>query len=515
MAYDRQDFPTMRGLNKDMPALNVDSNHWNLMNNIRFKEGLISPVLGHTQVYNVNTVDEPMIGISTITDSNPLWFYQNKIGGLYRCGSSTNVDSVGSLTWTEDSSVCSLNQIIYFNNGTDVPKKIVSGNSAVVVANWPSGLKAKTLRPFKDYLFAMNLTESSVELPSSARWSTASEPNLEPDSWSVSDPAKQSGQVNLADTSGQIVEGLQLRDQFLIYKTDAVYAASYVGGVFVFNFKKVFNNKGALGSNCVQPFEGKHFVVGVDDIYIHDGVQAQSVSDGRVKDSFYGQLTGESSSKVFVAVNSREKEMWVCYPSSELKTSCNKALVWSWSDNEWHERDIPNCHSIANGIVQAPRDLTWEAQVDATGPITWDNAIGLYNGASYDPSSSGMLMFSEDNKLYNYATSTSFDGIPFEWVMSKDGQDAGTPTSMKFVYSITPLATGVDSSVKVRVGTRQVTGDGITWRPTQTFIVGKAFRSYNKAQGRYMDYQFTGDSSTTSKLKMTGFTVEGNLGGDK
>lgn len=510
MAYDRQDFPTMRGVNKDMPALNVDANHWNTMSNIRFREGVISPVLGYSQVYSVNTAGIPMVGISTITDGSPLWYYQSSDDNLYRCGSSTTLDSVGTLPLTDDSSVCSLNQVIYFNNNVDIPKKIVSGAVAVDVEYWPVGLKAKMIRPFKDYLFAMDLVESSVELPSSVRWSTASEPNAEPDSWSVSDPAKQSGQVNLADTNGRIVEGHQLRDQFFIYKADSVYAVNYVGGVFVFNFKKVFNNKGALGSNCVQPFEGKHFVVGVDDIYIHDGVQAQSVSDGVVKDFFYGQLAGDSSSKVFVSVNSREKEMWVCYPSSAQMPSCDKALVWSWTDNEWHERDIPNCHSMANGVVQPPRDLTWSAQAN-----TWDNALGLWNGASYDPSSSGMLMFSGDGKLYNYATSTSFDGVPFDWAMSKDGQDAGTPTNMKFVYSITPLATGVNSTIDVRVGTRQVTGDAITWRPTQVFSVGMAFRSFNKAQGRYMDYQFTGNSSTTPNLRMTGFTVEGNLGGDK
>lgn len=513
MAYQRQDFPTMRGVNRDIPALNVDTSHWNIMNNIRFREGVITPVSGYEQVYAGNTVGIPVVGIATITDGSSLWFYQNTAGGLYRCGAThpAVADSVGTLLQTEDSSVFSLNQVVYFNNGANKPKKIENGASAVDLAHWPATLTAKVIKPFKDYLFALNLVESSIELPSSVRWSTASEPNSEPDSWSVSDTAKQSGQVNLADTGGQIVDGLQLRDQFFIYKTDSVYSVSYVGGVYVFNFKKVFDSRGALSNNSVQAFGGKHFVVGVDDIYIHDGVQAQSVSDGTVKKYFYGQLNEFNSKLVFVAANTKEKEMWVCYPSTKDKTSCDKALVWSWSDNEWHERDIPNCHYMATGIIEPPRGLTWGSQ-----DYAWDVAgDGRWNGASYDPSASAMLMFSEDGKLYNYGASTSFNGSAFDWIMSKDFQDAGDSTSMKFVYSITPLATGTDSIIDVKVGTRQVTGDGVVWKTPQAFPVGMAFRSHNRAQGRYMDYEFTGNSITTANLRMTGFTVEGNLGGDR
>mgnify|MGYP003681264861 CR=1 FL=1 len=58
-----------------------------------------------------------------------------------------------------------------------------------------------------------------------------------------------------------IVDGATLGSNFLVYSQDQVWMMEFVGGAFIFNFRKLFDDAGAINQNCIQEIEGKHNVL--------------------------------------------------------------------------------------------------------------------------------------------------------------------------------------------------------------------------------------------------------------
>ena len=57
--------------------------------------------------------------------------------------------------------------------------------------------------------------------------------------------------MDLAEGYDPIVDGLSLRDTFIIYKQASVWRMDYVGGTYVMRFSKVLGTSGAMNRNCV------------------------------------------------------------------------------------------------------------------------------------------------------------------------------------------------------------------------------------------------------------------------
>ncbi|KAB2362968.1 hypothetical protein F8B21_30935, partial [Escherichia coli] len=98
-------------------------------------------------------------------------------------------------------------------------------------------------------------------------------------------------------------------------KEDSVYSMRYIGGLFIFQFQQLFNDVGILGPNCAVEFDGNHFVVGHGDVYVHNGVQKQSVIDAQVRKFFFSDINPDNYQRPFVLADHVNTEMWVCYSS--------------------------------------------------------------------------------------------------------------------------------------------------------------------------------------------------------
>jgi hypothetical protein len=404
---------------------------------------------------------------------------------------------------------CVLNGVLVFNNGVDQLQVLEGGDTTFKDSvSFPTTVKAKVVRSFKNYLFALNLTESSTDYPYAIRWSDAADPGTEPPSWDITDPAVDAGRNTLADSQGELVDALALRDQLIIYKTDAVYAAQFIGGAFVFSFRKLFDKWGMLSTNCAANFEGGQFVVGSNDIYVHDGVRQRSVSDQLVRDYFYTDLNSNYIDSVHVVANYKEDEMWVCYPSSDSITgSCNKALVWNWKNNAWSIRDLPNTSYATVGVIDPQLDDQWDT---ATG--SWNEVALAWDSSRYNPSNTFMLMLSKDNtKFYKLGDEVNYDGVAFSWRLEKSSVDMEDPYEFKWINSVLPKLVG--DTVQISVGTQNRIGDGVSWSSPVTFDSTSSVRAYFRKQGRYISFKFEGTSA--KDFSLVGFNIEGSVGGEK
>ena len=104
----------------------------------------------------------------------------------------------------------------------------------------------------------MDMQEGANEFPDVVRWSNAAEAGEVPDSWDETNPANLAGRNVLSGNLGRVIDGLQLRDTFVIYRERGITVMDFVGGTFVFNFRNFTSTYTLLGLNCIVEAEGMY-----------------------------------------------------------------------------------------------------------------------------------------------------------------------------------------------------------------------------------------------------------------
>ena len=160
------------------------------------------------------------------------------------------------------------------------------------------------------------------------------------------------------NTISPIVDMSELRGQMFIYSSDSIHVLYLINGIA--NVKPYAKGYGCLSLNCIAEFDGNHFVVDRNDIYIHNGSgKIESVAYGRVRDFFLGDINQSHTDKTFVTKNNKYKEIWVCYVSSGNTTGkCDRALIYNFKEDNWTIRDLP----MVTSMFPSPNlsGVTWQ-----------------------------------------------------------------------------------------------------------------------------------------------------------
>jgi hypothetical protein len=109
----------------------------------------------------------------------------------------------------------------------------------------------RSMRAFRTFLVALYVQKAGVNYPRLVKWSTEASTQTTPTSWNETDSTVDAGEYELADTKGDILDGLQLRDAFMIYKEDATYSMQFVGVPFIFSFRQLSPTIGAISQRTV------------------------------------------------------------------------------------------------------------------------------------------------------------------------------------------------------------------------------------------------------------------------
>ncbi len=512
MAMDLQriEIKNPTGIMTDPKPSDLPANKWSYGLNVKFRNGKATMVDGYSQVYN--TPPEPLLSVMPyLSDNTPYWIgasetklrittgpggwvdYTRLVGGPY------TADQVHS--WNGGF----LAAVAILNNGSDVPQSLVpSANNFTDLPNWPANYRAKIIRPFKNYLIALNLTIDSVVYPTTVKWSAPADPGEVPPTWDITDPTNDAGENPLADTPGAIVDGKKLRDAFIIYKEDSVYSMRYIGGTFVFQFQQLFDDVGMLAPNCAAEFDGKHFVIGRGDVYVHNGVQKSSVIDGSMKDLLFNAISGQDIQSTFVVPDYSNTEMWICFSqSTEAFTEGfdDRAIVWNWTTNEWSMREIPNLISASSGVVDPQDPEDWDSD-----PDDWDSDATVWGSQTYNPSKNKLVLVSYDNnKVYLVGESNRFDGEIFTSYLERSDLYFDDDLKMKSISSVTPHISG-HGTVKIYVGVSQLQDSPVLWNGPYNFEIGVDHHINCRLFGRYVGLrlEFTSEKAWT----LNGYTLE-------
>lgn len=497
------------GVNKDLSASDMPPQAWTDANNIRFLDGMALQFFGHSEAY-ATPPQVPQHLMPVFISGQRYWIYATAAkqyattisGGVV---THTDISHVTARTgvvnkWTSTS----LSGIPILN--ADDGKAPMSwnlnlANKFVDLNAWPANTSCRSIRAFKNYLIALNVTKSGTNYPFMVKWSHPADPGSLPTSWNEADPTKDAGETDIAEGADPIVDGLQLRDSFMIYKESSIWRMDYTGGPFIFRFQKVLGSSGALNRNCIVEVDGVHVVLTNQDVIVHDGQTATSVMDKQTRRFLFQQIDEVSKDKCFVFKNTFFNEVFICFPSTGA-TSCDRAMVWNYQDKTVTFRDIPNLSHANFGPVDEATTSTWSADAEA-----WAADLTIWNGGGLVPNTARVLSASANGKLYLFDASAYFDGVQPASYLERQGHTFDSPESIKVVRGIRPRIKGENgATVMIKVGWADDPNATPQYQATMTHTIGQTVVNDCMVSGRYIAIRF--ESGTAAQWRLESFDVD-------
>jgi len=367
----------------------------------------------------------------------------------------------------------------------------------------------KSIRAFRSFLVALNINRGGVSYPRVVKWSTEAGIQDVPSSWNETTSTVDAGEYELADTKGDIQDGLQLRDTFMIYKEDATYSMSFVGTPFIFSFRQLSPTIGAIAKNCVAEFDGGHAIFGKGNFYINDGQRLKPILPQKLKEYVFTTLDGARVSECFVAADYGRTEILFCFTADGAPTNQpNKAIVWNYITNTFCIRDLPDVAHMGYGNVGNPTTATTWA--DTT--TYWNTIDGPWT-MSYDLQDKVLLFADPSNtKLYRDRSGNKEDTSNMSSYIERTGlslDEQGRPdqTSVKHISSIWPkMSTSSTNTVNVYLGTQMSTQDGVTWGDPVVFDPDTQSKVSVRGTGKLYAVKF--ESTTDMEWELDGYTIE-------
>ena len=516
----------------DLSPYNLPLSAFSRAVNVRFDEGKVrrSPVfrtvlssIGYNPRFTFGIV--PSSGFVTalvVSDDYVIKEYAN--GAL--------TDRSGSISASSDPrpfTGTTLSDVVYINRPDRVPVfRDPAGTNFADLTNWPSTYRAVSIRSFGSQLIALNITQGGTSFPNRVRFSNFALANSVPDSWDETDTTKSAGFNDLVEMDTAIVDGLSLGSNFIIYSSTEVFLQEFVGGSFLFNFRKLFTDSGLINQNCVVEVEGKHYCFDNADIYVHDGTTRKSICDERVKNFIFQGLNALKKNRCFVHHDPNLNEIYFCYVSGDELVGfpnadrCNRAAVYNYRKNTWSFVDLPNVSSatVMNlntvttyaGSTGLPYDTTGGSYYDqedsfnrhvvfvgedlAADGITSDKIYGL------DLSDEGSIAFPLDTEATKGAV---FERVGIDLDQASRGVGV---RGYKVLTRIYPQAqtNNTNKLLTLEFGASDTPSTAPTFSAPVSYNTETDHKIDSRAAGRYLSYRVS--IPDTKDFEFSGFDFE-------
>ena len=271
------------GLNTDVPPVILPPNTFTDVLNVRFDDEAVQTITGETTSRTVSIA--PDFGIHwRRPDQGYNIFAKN--GNIVRVDSAGNSSSMFS---SSDSAYANSDwqatkfnggYAIIMNNGKTTPlyclyNSASAGSSFQPLPNWNylEGITvtAKVIRALNYSLVAANLTineaGTTTYAPGTIRVSVQAATGDVPSVWQPGLTTDTADEFELSSTS-PVLDMAELRGNMFVYSSDSISLLTIGSQTRVSFYSKSY---GILNTDCVTEFDGNHFVVDRNDIYVHNG----------------------------------------------------------------------------------------------------------------------------------------------------------------------------------------------------------------------------------------------------
>ena len=206
-----------------------------------------------------------------------------------------------------------------------------------------------------------------------------------PPSWDYISPATLSVQQVVGAGDGRYIAAEPLGEAIIIYTITAAHSLLFTGGQYVVQTQRLFQG-GCAGSMSLCEFEDKHFVIGPDQIYIHDGVTSNRVGQKLFDMEFFKRAINLETATI--SHDPPNKELWIYFDTNYGR----KGAIYNYSTGTfgWHDglarKDKPVSYASRGYLPQS--GSTWGAMTsswkDTDGP--W----GQQNNFAFTPFQLGL-----------------------------------------------------------------------------------------------------------------------------
>lgn len=494
------------GLNKDIAQQKLPNGAVTDTLNVRFREGAAESFLGHIEAYPTAPIG-PVNAYPIRLDSGVYWLVLGLAKAYCVTGSPavwTDVtrtvggDYAATLGMRWNGGV--LNGVPIVNNGVDVPQMWNPPAAATKLASltaWPAGYTARILRPFGVTMIALDLTISGVRHPHRVLFSDPADPGTVPVSWNVADATKLAGDRDL-EGAGYLVDGLTMRESFILYKENSTHRMSYVGGTAIYGFTQVFSSSGMLAPNCAVEVDGSHVVLTNNDVIIHDGNTLRSIVDKGTRRWLFQSINQDAYDRCFVTKNVYFNEVWICFPELD-QTACTKALVYNYKDNTIAIRDLPSVVSGSTGQVDDAISQTWDSDNQS-----WNEDTSAWNENEFGAQQERTLLCAPSRPaLVLVDSTTQFFGESVATSMERTGMALDAPNVVKTVNRLRLQADGpTGTALMVQLAGQMLMNGPITWTAAKQFLIGVDSSVDAIVTGRFLGYRIT--SLTGAPWRLSG-----------
>ena len=499
----------LNGVNRDLPPSELPIEVFTDLKNMRYNDAAMSKFDGHTLVFS-GILHSPYYALGVRYPLDYFWLYPgaSAIGVVDTTGTHSDITPVSgvSATYEDNWTGGIINGVGYLSNPGDDPLYWDGSVSTAmqVFPGWPANTKAKCIRTYRNFLIALNLTESSVNFPNKIKWSSSADAGNIPQSWDETDPTLEAGEVILAGTQGEIVDCLPLYDDNIIYKDNSAFVMSFTGGQQIFAFRELFNDIGVIGKNCIAQFKGKHVVFTQDDLIVHDGRTPQSIVDKRLRTWLFRELNSQHVMKSFVVPYHRCDEIWFCFPNASVGADGlpNQAVVWNYKDDKHSIRDLQDAPFIAPGVIsQSNAVADWDSDADS-----WDSDTSIWNENQIGNVAHHLLMCSGGG-LHQVDVGTTFNGADYRCYVERLSMPLSENYSeIKLLKTLWLNIEGTPGLVlKIRVGGQMHRDDPVSWGMEKPFVVGTDDRFNSYIKGRFLSFIISSDTGEKWTLHGIGF----------
>lgn len=503
------------GVVTDIKSYDLPITAWNAARNVRFRNKTIS----RSSVFKKLATSLTLTGVPIFVTDGSLNGDQGALviaqddGKIIQLENGVQTDCNPTPVWGGVASPvtsCRIGGVTYLNNRDGGPL-YRTGPAAVTFARLPGWVatdRCLTIRAYKDFVLALNVNKGSTEYPNMVKWSNAVQNGAVAPDWDTASLSSLAGENIINDAIGELVDGLTLGNAFILYGSEETYRMNFIGTPLIFQIEKLFSDLGVPGSDCVVEIDGKHYVFGDSEIYIHDGMTKLSISQGKVNERIFSRIDYINRDKCFTFHNPRHNEIIFAYPSKSSDCrwtvddtiGCNEGAVYNYVTGSWSFIDLPSVTAAV--LASIPQDAVW----DDLG--LWSGLTGTWR--SYEGSEPQLtILLSSGNpaitptahlpELYFYDNLTDgflsnavesrflWPGFATTYIRDSD-EFGGQITGTKLVNGIYPQVLALDplSTLIISVGVTQTPYADVQYSPSQVFNCATDYKLDFRATGRYI-----------------------------
>lgn len=499
------------GINRDLPPSELPLDVFSDGKNIRYDNLAMCKFDGHSQIFDVGMLHTPYHALGVRKPLDYFWIYggTNAVGVVNTSGTHNDITPVSapSATYENNWHGGVINGVPYLNypGGNPIFWDGITTIPMVTLTGWPASTSTKCIRTYRNFLVALDLTESSIDYPNRVRWSASATSGLIPQSWDETDPTIDAGFVTLGGTQGAVVDCLPLYENNIVYKNNSAFIMSFIGGQQIFSFRELFQDIGVIGRDCVVYFKGRHAVFTQDDLIVHDGRTPQSIIDKKMRSWLFREIDPEHATKSFITPYHKKDELWFCFTNASAGANGlpNTALVWNYKDDKLSVRDIQDAPFIAHGVIsQFDGVADWDSDTES-----WDSDTSVWNESQIGSVTQDLVMCSGSN-LHQIDIGATFNGVDYESYVERLSIPLGDNyTEVKMLRSMWPYIEGPPGTVlNIRVGSQMHLDDPISWADDGVYTLGTDDRFNSFIKGRLISFKIS--SQTGAKWVLHGIGLE-------